>query len=255
MQAFDAILPAGGRIDADFAAKAGTDVKALIPMGGKTLLEHALDSVLESGRVRRTVVIGSDPVRELARARGVLELPEASTGPENIFAGLDALAADGGASERVIVCTTDMPYLTPDRVNDFLDRCPPDRDLAVALIRRADYEARFPGSTATFVKLRDDSWTTGGIFLLNASAMRRVRPQIERVFDNRKSKAGMARLLGPTFVLKWLLGRLTVSDVEAKIRGMLGCSGSAVRGCDPVLAYDIDFLDDYEYAMARGSSF
>lgn len=61
----------------------------------------------------------------------------------------------------------------------------------------------------------------------------------------------MAKLLGPGFVLKWLTKRLTLVDVEAKIMNVLGCSGAAVTGSAPELAFDIDYKDDYDYAVSH----
>jgi len=72
---------------------------------------------------------------------------------------------------------------------------------------------------------------------------------IERVFQNRKSKIGMARILGLKFVYGYLTQSLTVSDVEAKVKDVLKCSAAAVPGSPPELAFDIDYQEDYHYAV------
>ncbi len=250
MPTFDAILPAGGKIDAEFAQRAGTDNKALILIGGKTLLGRAIDELNATGRIRNTVVIGPEEILNSDDAqRATYKLPQGATGPDNIFLGLNHLLKEPEPPQKVLIVTTDLPFITAAAINDFLDRCPPDADIGVPLIRESDFHKRFPGTTATFVKLKDDSWTTGNIFLLDVKELIKIKPQIDRVFENRKSKAGMARLLGPVFVLKWLTKRLTLVDVEAKIMKMLGCKGAAITDSSPELHLDIDFLDDYEYAV------
>jgi len=95
-------------------------------------------------------------------------------------------------------------------------------------------------------------WTTGCAYVIGVEALRRARPYIERVFENRKSKIGMARLLGPTFVFKWLTNRLRVPDIERKVSTLLGVQGAAVPHSPPELAFDIDYLEDYQYALAHG---
>ena len=65
----------------------------------------------------------------------------------------------------------------------------------------------------------------------------------------RKSKLGMAKLLGPVFLYKFVRKQLTVPLVESKLKQILNCSGAPVMNCAPELAYDIDAIDDYEYAM------
>jgi len=61
----------------------------------------------------------------------------------------------------------------------------------------------------------------------------------------------MARLLGPLLVLRFLTRRLTVKQIESKAIELLGCTGGAVRGCAPELAFDIDYPSDYRYVLMR----
>jgi GTP:adenosylcobinamide-phosphate guanylyltransferase len=247
---YDAILPAGGRVDAALAEKAGTDIKALVRFGEHTILGHTLKALEDSGLVDRTVVIGPSEILEHPDAASAsMRLAEGDTGPENIYRGLDALVKSDRPPEKVMVVTTDLPFLTPELLKAYVKMCPKDVAVCVPLISKSSYQSRFPNSTATFVELRDDTWTAGCAYLMDVKALQTSRPYIERVFENRKSKMGMARLLGPAFVLKWLTKRLTLQDLELKIKAMLHCSGAAVTGAPPELAYDIDDLEDYDYAM------
>ncbi|HVT11999.1 MAG TPA: NTP transferase domain-containing protein [Fimbriimonadaceae bacterium] len=248
MPTYDAILPAGGRIDAEFAKVVGTEYKALIQINGKTLLGQALDALESTGLIRSTIVIGPDEVLVSDDGqRATYKLPPGETGPDNIYRGLNQLLNEPTPPQKVLIVTTDLPFLSAEAITAFLSRCPADKDICIPLIRESDFHRRFPNTTATFVKLKDDSWTTGNIFLMDVEALKKSKPHIDRVFANRKSKIGMAKLLGPVFVLKFLTKRLTLIDLEAKILSMLGCSGAAVTDSDPELHYDIDFIDDYEY--------
>lgn len=248
MQAYDVILPAGGRVDAALATEAGTGVKAMFRFGKETILGRTVRVLNESGLARRIVAIGGDAAQEEARRHGAHGLSEAHTGPENILAGLKWLRSQPDPPKKVLVVTTDLPFLTAELLQRYVAMCPEDKAISVPLISREEWEARFPGSTAMFIRLGDGAWTTGGAFLIDAEALERSMPQIKRVFAQRKSKLGMARLLGPAFVLGLLRKTLTVPQIEAKIQAMLGCSGAAVRGAPPELAYDIDDLEDYAYA-------
>jgi GTP:adenosylcobinamide-phosphate guanylyltransferase len=245
----DAILPAGGRIDAQLAAKAGTDVKALIEINGKPLVETVIAAVAPN--VRRTVLIAGEPIRQ--RCGGLVSgtIGEADSGPENMFNGLGFLMSQPDPPERVLLATTDLAFVTPEAVNRFIAMAPSDRDIVVPLVRRSEFETAYPGSSSTFVRLRDGSFTLGGMFLLNAATMQRLRPQIDAVFSQRKSKLGMAKLLGPGFIFRFLLKTLTLADVEAKIVALLGCTGSALPGAPVEFAYDIDDLEDYDHALTQ----
>ena len=47
----DVILPAGGRISGEFAAETGVGVKALIEIGGRTVLQRTIDALRATGQV------------------------------------------------------------------------------------------------------------------------------------------------------------------------------------------------------------
>jgi GTP:adenosylcobinamide-phosphate guanylyltransferase len=245
---YDAILPAGGEIDPAFAAEVGVKNKALIEIGGKTVLQRVMQALRDSGRIRRIAVIGPDQVHQAAEGADLLLQP-GSSGPDNILKGLAALQEGSSPPTKVLVVTTDLPFLTPEIINRFIDSCPPGADICVPLIDKDAYVTRFPNSTATFVPLRDGVLTAGCMYLFDVAALQAARPHMERIFEVRKSKIGMARLLGPKFLVKFLTKSLTVEDVEKKITGLLHCTGKAIQNSAPELAYDIDYLDDYEYAV------
>jgi GTP:adenosylcobinamide-phosphate guanylyltransferase len=250
MPTYDAILPAGGKIDAEFAKVVGTNNKALIRLEGKTILGRTLDALSDTGMVKSTIVIGPEVVRNHPEAlSATYRLEPGETGPDNIYLGLNQLLAEPNPPQKVLVVTTDLPFLTAEVIRGFIESCPLDKDICVPLVRASDYRKRFPGTEATFVKLRDDVWTTGCLYVMDVQALRKAKPHIDRVFLNRKSKMGMARMLGPAFVLKWLTKRLTLVDVEAKIMNVLGCSGAAIPDSAPELAFDIDYIEDYYFAV------
>jgi len=66
-----------------------------------------------------------------------------------------------------MIVTTDLPFLTPQAITDFLDICQPDLEICVPLIRREEFEERFPGLKIEYVRLRDGQWTMGCAFLLS----------------------------------------------------------------------------------------
>jgi CTP:molybdopterin cytidylyltransferase MocA len=242
----DVVLPAGGRIG---DGPAGTEVKALLPIGGVPLLTRTLLALRATGRAGLIAVIGPPEVAPHAASLADVVLPESDSGAANILRGMEWVqAANSGAAARLLVLTTDLPFLTPEAIRGFLDACPPDRDICVPVLERKELRARFPGHHGRFVPLRDGAWAIGCAFLVNPEAMTGNQHLIRRVFAARRSQLGMARLLGPGFTVRFLARRLTLPQIEAKCLTMLGCSGAAVRGCAPELGFDIDYPADYAYA-------
>jgi molybdopterin-guanine dinucleotide biosynthesis protein A len=247
----DAILPAGGRIRGAFAAEAGAEVKALIELGGRTVLERTVAALRVTGRVLRIVVIGPAEVaaHPAARAADVV-LPAGASSPTNILRGLEWLreARGGSLPERVLALTTDLPFVTPQAITSFLDACPPDAAICLPLIRRQDFEARFPGLSIEYVRLPDGELTMGCAFLVRPATIIDNRAILERAFAARKSQIAMVRLLGPMFILRFVTRRLTIAHIRRRCFELLGYDGVPIPGAAPELAFDIDRPEEYRYA-------
>lgn len=251
MAGLDVIIPAGGTIDDQFAKVVATHSKALVRFEGKTVLETTIEALRGSGHVGRIVLVGSEEVRGHTDA-GMADvvLAEGSSGPENIFRGVDHLLEEKDPPDRVMICTCDLPFLNAKVIQQFVNSCPANRDFCVPLISEFDYAEAYPQAKATFVTLRDGTYTTGCLYNANINALKKALHHIDRLFMNRKSKIGMARVLGMRFVLLLLTKRLTIRDIEDKVDDLLGCTGAAVPSSPPELAYDIDYVEDYHYAIA-----
>ncbi|HEY3781940.1 MAG TPA: NTP transferase domain-containing protein [Fimbriimonadaceae bacterium] len=245
----DVIIPAGGTINAAFARVVGTDNKALITLEGNTVLGNTIQCLRNTPGVRRIAVIGDEKVERAAGNSVDQVLSVEETGPQNIFKGLRWLQSCHAPADNVLIVTSDLPFVTADVFKRFLDICPTGKDFCVPLIAQDEFSERFPGAEATYVKMRDGTWTTGCAYLSTPKGLFNAIQQIEEVFKNRKSKIGIARMLGPRFVWGYVTKSLTVADVEKKVRALLNCAAVAVPDSPAELAYDIDYIEDYHYAL------
>ncbi|MBV9270433.1 MAG: nucleotidyltransferase family protein [Candidatus Eremiobacteraeota bacterium] len=239
-----AVITAGGRVDGAMQTAMGTPVKALARVRGRTMLEAAIDAARGAG-ARSVTVIGGDEIRsgnfDLDRL-----IDEAPSGRENVLNALDAW--DG--KEPLLYLTSDMPYVTPSALITFVTRVPPDT-VAMAVAEEIDFLRRFPNPPAHGVRLGNEYVTNGGAFLLPAGSRDAVRALATRFFEARKSLFQMALLLGPGLLFRFLIRRLTIADLENHALNVLGIPARAIRGCAPELAYDIDTLPEYEYAIRQ----
>lgn len=249
----DVVLPAGGRIAGEFARSAGAEMKALIPLGGKTLLRRSIEAFRATGRAGKIVVVGPEEVLAEARARGADgAVAEGATGPENIALGLDWLKGQpGGLSPHALIAATDLPFLTGEALLAFLAAIPADAGIAVPIMTQEEFEARFPGSVNEYVPLREGQFTIGSVYYARSEMALAQRERLEAFFSVRKSQFQMARLVGWRVALGWITRTLTVRALERRAREILGCKGVAVPHAPPELAFDIDLPDDYAYAAAQ----
>lgn len=253
MSVFDVVIPAGGTIDADFARRIGSPYRALAPLGSDKVpvLQHVVNTLRGSGAVGRIVCVAPPAVQ--AAVSGVDHwLPAGDSGPQNILAGLRTLCPDALA----LVCTSDLPLMTPEAVTRFVSLLTPDAAVAVGMVRANAYNAAFPDAPpSTFVELRDmGPVTLAGLFAVRPAALFQRQALLDSLFGARKSQAWMAGIFGPRLLLAWAMHRLTLSALTARAEALLEATVQVVDHTNPALAYDMDTADDYEYVKTYANA-
>lgn len=242
-----AVITAGGRIDGAFAAASGAEVKALVSLGGMTMLARVVDALRACG-VSRIAVVGGEDVRNAFESRVDQVVDESPSGSENLLRALRAWPEDG---EALLYTTSDLPYVCAAAVRDFVDRVSPGT-IAVALTEIAAYEERFPGAPAAGITLAGERVVNGGIFSIPPGACVPIASVATRLFEARKQPWRMASLVNPLVLIRFLLGRLSIADLEGAASRALGYPARGVRNCAPELAFDVDGIVEYRYACAQG---
>ncbi|HEV3153662.1 MAG TPA: NTP transferase domain-containing protein [Candidatus Baltobacteraceae bacterium] len=240
----NAVITAGGRVDGEFARTIGVSVKALAPFVHSTFLEIAIRAAREAG-ADRIAVVGGD---EVARAAGpdVRVIREAPSGAENLRLALGAW--DHRAP--LLYMTSDMPFVTGDAVKTFIAAAPADA-LALPLTEWPDFSRRFPAAPPFGITLAGEKVVNGGAFLIPPGAAPSIERFATQFFDARKSPLRMAALTGIPLLLQFLLRRLSVARLEEHAQRLLHVPAKAVRQAPPELAYDVDLLEEYRYAVAH----
>lgn len=239
-----AVITAGGRVHGAFAEAIGTDVKALAPIGARTLIDAAIDSARATG-AERILVVGGDAVRRHCAGRVDEMIPEESEGRENLRHAI--AKADG---RPLLLMTSDLPFVESESLSAFV-RSASSADVALPLASEAAYISAYPGAPAHATAIGSERVVNGSIAFFAPGVGTRVLPAAQRLFDARKSLWSMAFLLGPRLVMRFALGRLKIADVEQRAAEVLGVRALAVRNSSPALCYDVDTLEDYRYALSR----
>jgi molybdopterin-guanine dinucleotide biosynthesis protein A len=253
-QRIDAVLPAGGRVSGEFAQAAGAEVKALIEFGGISVLERTIKALCGIGGIGRIVVVGPESTHAPSHTAGAnAALLERDSGSANILYGIEWLQTQPNAGERVVVVTTDMPFLTSQSIERFLAACPHDRDICVPVVERTPFEAVYPNLIRTDTRLADGWFRLGGLFLLRPAAILNNRQHFESAFAARKSNLAMAKMIGIRTALRYLTRRLSSEDIAACAGEILRCKGSVIKDMPPEIGFDIDLLEEYAYAARRFS--
>lgn len=241
-----ALVLAGSRGEIDaVAAQEGMSDKALVQIGGSTMLSRVTDAVRTAGALSIAVSANAPTVIADAELNGAQPLP-AATGPSGSTA--DALALLGAP---LLVTTADHALLRPEWVRDFIADVPADADIAVLLARRDLIEAAAPGSRRTYLRFADGDWSGCNLFYLATPAASAAVDLWERVERDRKRPWRIVMRLGPGLLLRYLLGRLTLSAAIEALGRRAGIRAAAVPARDGLAAVDVDRPGDLAFVRAR----
>jgi len=245
-----ALVLAGGKIGSDLEPVAeGATNRALIRLGGRPMLDYVLEAT-RGGLARagggRILVAGEVPIPPDA----VAVLGGASM-VDTLFNGAAALAPD---ETRMLVVTADAPFLTGEAIADFLRRAREagggDVQFAYAIVEAARCRERFPEMKRTTLRVAEGEYTGGCLALLDPSFLRSHEAVLRGAYANRKNVAGLAKMMGPSLLLRLLLSRiapaaLPIPVLEEGVGRLLGgAKARAVVSPYPEVGADVDKAED-----------
>jgi GTP:adenosylcobinamide-phosphate guanylyltransferase len=245
MRKFDALVLAGGMNNELLWQTSGVREEALIPIGDRAMVEYVVAALRGSRQIGRIALVG--PVAPLLRIfegeRDLLFAPPGETAIESTANGLAVLQA----SKWLLVVTADIPLLTAEAVEDFLQRClVREADFFYAIVSRGANEAKFPGIKRTYVHLREGTFTGGNVFLVRPELALDCLKRGVDIVRLRKKPVRLARLIGWNFIVKLLLKRLTLVEAEQCFSQLLGLKGLAIPSPYPGIGIDVDKISDLE---------
>ena len=235
MSGFQALVLAGSRGGVDpVAAYGGAAHKALIRLGGETLLARVVGALRAAGATRIAVISSHPEVRAEIVRLGVEALDEA-TGPSlSVRAGAERLGTP------LVVTTADHALLQPEWVARFLADTPADADVTVLVAARATVEAAAPGTKRTWLKLADGDWSGCNLFYLANDRALGVIDLWRRVEAERKRPWKMAQILGPRMLLRYITRRLGLRDAAARLGALAGVRAAIVETPYGLASVDVD---------------
>jgi molybdopterin-guanine dinucleotide biosynthesis protein A len=243
MEKIAAVILAGGEPDkADpLLEYAQARRKPLIKIAGKEMIRYVVEAIAGSSRIGRIFIVGLSP-EDGVDFTAPVEYVEAAGGMlDNLVAGIEQVIKVDPDVERVVTSSSDIPLLTTEMVDYFVDIClETDHDLYYAIVEKSTMEARFPEARRSFVPLREGSFAGGDINMATVSAIQANLPLASQISESRKNVWQQVRLLGVGTLFKFAFRRLTIADAERVASRALGCPGRAVITSYPEMAMDVD---------------
>ncbi len=253
MQDLCALVLAGTRPGGDALAEhAGVSHKALIDIGGATMIERVVAALSDAPEVARIVIaidrpeLLTDLVGLRTCAKPLTTMPT-QDGPSATVAMAMALVRE---FTPLLVTTADHALLQTQWVQEFLAACPPEADVVAALAPRAAVEAAAPATHRTWLRFSDGDFSGCNLFLLarpRAAGAVNFWRDIER---DRKQPLRMMQRLGWRFALRYKAGQLASAAAAARLGELSGGARLALVSMrDGRAAIDVDKAEDL--ALAR----
>ena len=267
----NAVVLGGGKSNDPVALAAGVEVKALVLLEGRTMAWHVLRALRESGKIDHIVYVG--PVVPDFESLIDTHVPGHDGMLENLEAGLKALEtlrpadhvpADQASADhvsghvsvghvsadRALVVTADVPLLTAIAVRDLFAR-DPGSALVYPVVTERACESQFPGGRRTYARVREGKFTGGNLFLVEPRLVSKFMPKLRQVIANRKNPLLLAGIIGPGILIKFLLGRVQIVELEARVSHILGVQAKALISEHAEIGFDVDKADDLEIVRQR----
>ncbi len=247
MSGTTAIVLAGSRPGSDPLAQAfGTDLKALVPVGGKPMVRWPVEVLLACDRFAQVRVLAQEPERigEALPANPKLAVEKSAA---TIAATLERLCLDPAVKWPLFVTTADHVLLDRSMIDEFCD-LGKDADIALAVVERETLMKRLPQSRRTWIPFRGGDYSGANMFLLNG---KKVLPALElwrSVEQDRKKGWALLWAFGPLNLLGAVLRLSTIHQTLDRIGRRIGARVVAVDLSEPLAAVDVDKLSDHRLA-------
>lgn len=243
---YTAIVLAGSRPGRDaFADAHGTDLKALVPVGGEPMVRRPVRALLAAEDVGEVIVLSQSPERITA------VLPDdqrvhSRKSDATIAKTMLELCFDKKTEWPVLVTTADHALLDTEMIDEFLAYA--EGDIAIGVVERETLLKRFPEAKRTWVKFRGGAYTGANLFALKSPKVAAAIELWRSVENERKKGWRVVSLLGPFVLIGTLLRLLSIDGALARMGRKLGLDIRAVRLSNPLAGVDVDKTADHELA-------
>ena len=244
-----AIVLAGSRPGTDpFAAQYGTDLKALIPIGGVPMVSRPVEALLQSPGIDRVIVLAqqSERIAEVLPTDPRLTV-EKSGG--TIASTMDVILADPSTSYPLLVTTADHALLDQAMIDDFCRRAA-GADIAIGLVERRPLMARLPNTQRTWLRFRGGAYSGANLFAFGTPQAAKAIALWKSVEQDRKKGWRMIAALGPAVLMGAIFRLRTLDQTLTSVGKRLGLTIRKVELGNPLAAVDVDKPADHELVAA-----
>ncbi len=239
MEATTAVVLAGGAIEADWQSRTGARSRAEVVVGDAPMYQHVLRALHGVETITTTLIVG-----DLPEGTGYTLIPPSASLLENVRLGLER-----SSTESVLFATVDLPFLTAESVQFFLNESlRSGASLTYAVVPADLCRERFPQLKRTTVRLREGEVTGGNLFWARRAIALQHLPRLEALYHARKQPLRLAMHIGWGLLFRFLLAQaisprlLSIGQIEKRVARIVQAPVKAILTPYPEVGTDIDSL-------------
>jgi len=249
-QPFTALVLAADRGPGDpVASAAGVPCKSLTPIGGIPMVLRVVDALAAARQVGainlsgppESIVNQTDGLNRLIASGDINWHANQATPSTSAYHVLERLPAE----VPVLLTTADHALLTPRIVDYFCEEARATGcDVVAGVARYETVASAYPQTRRTATRLQDGTYCGCNLFAFLTPTARQAADFWRQVESQRKNPLRVIRILGPTAVFRYLIGRLSLKEAMARISHRLGFKAGAVIMPFAEAAVDVDSTSD-----------
>ena len=227
----------------------GVNSRAMVKVGGVTMLDRVVGALKDNAD--RILIVG-----DVTCSYNAEIYPPKKSLMENIDFALGKCEGD-----YILLCTSDIPFITEEAVKDFVDEgIKYDVGFVYPICRKEKCLEMYPTLKRTYVKIKDGEFTGGNIMLMKRSFLAGIMPIMQELYEARKSPLKLAKMIGFDIIWRLLLCKICPSVLdkeflENKISALFGERVKAYISPDPSICEDLDSPEElakFEEIIKKG---
>ena len=248
------VILAGDRLGGNSLARIfGVKNGVLVKIHGKTCIQRVLESLDRCGHISDMTIVGlnessrllENSLQKATRGHNCKRLP-----PEAGPAASAVKAVSAGEQYPCLLTTGDHALLPSGTISEFLETARHMQgDFIVGLVPYVNVQKAFPESKRTLLKFPEGVFCGSNLFLIKNPKGVRILEYWRKVETLRKKPWKISRNLGIGFLIRYILGRLTLEKALNAISNHAGAKLRHAIVSNPLAAIDIDSKADYDLAV------
>ncbi len=243
----NAIVLAGAPNKGSLRQISPAQYEAEIEIAGRPMLDYVVLALERVQSIDQIVIVGCESMlSNKISGESLIFVKPGSSVLESLENGISGLTV----KEPVLILTSDIPLITKEALEDFLNRCHQQSgDIYYSFVPKTINDQKYPGVQRTYVRLKEGTFTGGNLVLLSPEIIHEKFSTLTKAVALRKRPLKLCGMLGWWYLCKLLLGILTIKEIEDRVNEVLGVKAVGIVSPYPEVGIDVDKPSDLKLAQ------